>query len=254
MTRSYIFLDIDNTLYSASTGISAAMGKKIHDYFTTLGLDEDEASELHLKYYTQYGLALRGLILHHDVDPVDFDQKCDGSLPLEDLISPNPSLRKLLQDIDRSKASVWALTNAYRPHAERVLRILNLDDQIDGLIFCDYQQPNFVCKPDAQYYHQALEVKSNFCKPTPNFTTSFETAQVSDPSKCYFVDDNRINVDAARALGWGHVAHFCETGLVHVEGGKIKEIGSDRQNEDQNGVEVITNLEELRTIWAEVFK
>jgi hypothetical protein len=25
-----VFLDIDNTLYSASTGISAAMGKKIH--------------------------------------------------------------------------------------------------------------------------------------------------------------------------------------------------------------------------------
>jgi pyrimidine and pyridine-specific 5'-nucleotidase len=87
--RNYIFLDIgrsfahiarasllnetDNTLYSASTGISAAMGKKIHgkslspsfrvisqmwhpDYFTTLGLEEEEASALHLKYYTQYGL------------------------------------------------------------------------------------------------------------------------------------------------------------------------------------------------------
>ncbi|KAJ7129564.1 pyrimidine 5-nucleotidase [Mycena epipterygia] len=237
-----IFLDIDNTLYSASTGISAAMGKRIHDYFTTLGLDEAEASVLHHKYYTQYGLALRGLILHHDVDPVDFDLKCDGSLPLEDLISPNPALRKLLQDIDRSKANVWALTNAYRPHAERVLRILNLDDQIDGLIYCDYQQPNFVCKPDAQYYHEALE-----------------KAQVSDPSNCYFVDDNRVNVDAARALGWGHVAHFCETayefqGLVHVEGGKVKEIESERQDKEQNGVEVITDLEELRKIWAEVFK
>ncbi|KAJ7507919.1 pyrimidine 5-nucleotidase [Mycena galericulata] len=231
-----IFLDIDNTLYSAKTGISAAMGKKIHDYFMTLGLGEDEASELHLHYYTQYGLALRGLILHHDVDPVDFDKKCDGALPLEDLISPDPSLRKLLQDIDRSKASVWALTNAYRPHAERVLRILNLHDQIDGLIFCDYQQPNFVCKPDAQFYQQALE-----------------KAGVSDPSNCYFVDDNRVNVDAARALGWGHVVHFCEAGLVHVEGGKVKEIGSERLREGQNGVEVISHLQELRKTWAEVF-
>ncbi|KAJ7094668.1 pyrimidine 5-nucleotidase [Mycena belliarum] len=234
---SCIFLDIDNTLYSASSGISAEMGKKIHEYFTSLGLGEDEASALHHKYYTEYGLALRGLILHHDVDPVDFDQKCDGALPLEDLISPTPSLRKLLQDIDRSKASVWGLTNAYRPHAERVLRILNLDDLIDGLIFCDYQKPNFACKPDPQFYHDALE-----------------KARVSDPSKCYFVDDNRINVDAARALGWGHVAHFCETGLVHVEGGKVKKIGSDRKNDAENGVKVITDLEELRTIWAEVFK
>lgn len=94
-----------------------------------------------------------------------------------------------------------------------------------------------MCKPDAQFYHQALE-----------------KAGVSDPSKCYFVDDNRVNVDAARALGWGHVAHFCEKGLVHVEGGKVKEIGSERLEEGQNGVEVVTHLEELRKIWPEVFK
>ncbi|KAJ6628720.1 pyrimidine 5-nucleotidase [Mycena sp. CBHHK59/15] len=237
MPEKCVFLDIDNTLYSASTGISAAMGEKIHDYFTTLGLDDNEASALHLKYYTQYGLALRGLILHHDVDPVDFDRKCDGSLPLEDLISPNPSLRTLLQDIDRTKASVWALTNAYRPHAERVLRILNLEDQIDGLIFCDYEQPNFVCKPDAQFYNQALE-----------------KAQVSDPSDSYFVDDNLVNVNAAHALGWGRCAHFEERGLVHVEGGQVRQIGGNKVHEGRKGVDVINDLEELREIWPEVFK
>lgn len=48
------------------------------------------------------------------VDPLDFDKKCDGSLPLEDMIKPDPILRKLLQDIDRSKARVWGLTNAYK--------------------------------------------------------------------------------------------------------------------------------------------
>ncbi len=32
-----------------------------------MGLDDAEASELHLKYYTQYGLALAGLVRHHDV-------------------------------------------------------------------------------------------------------------------------------------------------------------------------------------------
>jgi pyrimidine and pyridine-specific 5'-nucleotidase len=45
---------------------------------------------------------------------MDFDEKCDGTLPLEDLIKPNPSLRKLFQDLDRSKVRVWALTNAYK--------------------------------------------------------------------------------------------------------------------------------------------
>ena len=76
-------------------------------------------------------MALRGLIRHHGVDTLDFDRRyhrnpcpsfslnyllhfrCDQTLPLEDMIKPDPKLRKLLEDIDRSKARVWALTNAY---------------------------------------------------------------------------------------------------------------------------------------------
>jgi pyrimidine and pyridine-specific 5'-nucleotidase len=151
-----VWFDIDNTLYPESSKISQAMSQRIHGscmrllhlsttphlgsitfsaYFVTLGLSDDAAADLHLKYYTQYGLALRGLAQHHHIgklsfeaivlihksnaphetDPLDFDQKCDGSLPLETMIMPNPPLRKLFQDIDRSKARVWALTNAYLP-------------------------------------------------------------------------------------------------------------------------------------------
>lgn len=82
--RMVIWFDIDNTLYSASTKISHAMGERIHGmfahsryllflkafsgaYFVSLGIDEAEASELHHKYYKQYGLALRGLTRHHDI-------------------------------------------------------------------------------------------------------------------------------------------------------------------------------------------
>lgn len=36
-------------------------------YFVELGLSHDAASELHLRYYKTYGLALRGLVKHHDV-------------------------------------------------------------------------------------------------------------------------------------------------------------------------------------------
>jgi hypothetical protein len=48
------------------------------------------------------------------LDPLDFDEKCDASLPLEKMLSPDPRMRKLLEEIDRSKCRVWALTNAYR--------------------------------------------------------------------------------------------------------------------------------------------
>lgn len=36
----------------------------------------------------------------------------------------------------------------------RVLKILNVDHLIDGLVFCDYLNPNFSCKPEREYYDQ----------------------------------------------------------------------------------------------------
>ncbi|KAH9951640.1 pyrimidine 5-nucleotidase [Amylocystis lapponica] len=236
--RPVIWLDIDNTLYSARANISQAMGERIHAYFVGLGHPEEEASVLHHKYYTQYGLALRGLVRHHDIDALDFDRKCDGSLPLEDMLRPDPKLRKLLEDIDRSKARVWALTNAYHTHAQRVLRILGVDDQIEGLVYCDYSDQNFSCKPETAFFEDALK-----------------KANITDPSKCYFVDDSRTNVNAARKLGWGRCVHFFERGLQVVEGGKLKELGKDAaESLYEDGVVAINNLEELRTVWSDVFK
>lgn len=234
--RSIVWFDIDNTLYSASTKISQVMGQRIHAYFVGLGLDKDKASELHHAYYTQYGLALRGLTRHHDIDPMDFDRKCDGTLPLDDLIQPDPRLRKLFQDLDRTKVRVWALTNAYKNHAQRVLKILDLEDQIEGLVYCDYQQIGFTCKPEPDYYHNAMK-----------------QANISDPSKCYFIDDSRLNVTSAKELGWGHCVHFYEVGLETVEGGKTKKLVRDTNTNDLEGIAQISDLEELRTLWPEIF-
>ncbi|RDB22848.1 Uncharacterized protein C24B11.05 [Hypsizygus marmoreus] len=238
--RLIVWFDIDNTLYSASSRISHAMGRRIHAYFVQLGHTHEEASELHLRYYIQYGLAIRGLVRHHDIDPLDFDRQCDGSLPLEDMIKFNPKTHKLLEDIDRTKVRVWALTNAYRPHAQRVLRILQLEDLIEGLVFCDYEMEDFVCKPEPEFYQLAMK-----------------KAGITDPSKCYFVDDNRANIDGAWAQGWSKCAHFCERGLEAMEGGRIKEIEKERAvgaAEEEKGVEIITDLEDLRVLWPEIFK
>jgi len=148
------------------------------------------------------------------------------------MIKPDPSVRKLFQDIDRSKARIWALTNAYETHAARVLKILGVDDLVDGLVFCDYSDRNFSCKPEREYYDQALR-----------------KAGVADPSKCYFIDDSRINVDAAKDLGWGHCIHFCEQGLTATEGGIVKTIG---HNEDLRD-DVVATLSDLRKVWSELF-
>lgn len=125
-----------------------------------------------------------------------------------------------------------------RTHAERVLRILKLDDLIEGLVYCDYVLKDFVCKPEPEFYQIAMK-----------------QANVSDPSKCYFIDDNRQNVDAAREQGWAHCVHFCEKGLETVEGGWIKDIDDAREpGAIDNGVIDITTIEELRIVWPEIFK
>jgi len=48
------------------------------------------------------------------IDPMDFEQKSFASVPLEDVLSPDPLTRELLKGIDRSKCRVWAFTNSYR--------------------------------------------------------------------------------------------------------------------------------------------
>ncbi|TFY58039.1 hypothetical protein EVG20_g8308 [Dentipellis fragilis] len=160
------------------------------------------------------------------------------------MIKPDPALRQLFLDINRAKVRVWALTNAYRPsayqHAERVLRILNLDDQVEGVIYCDYAKPNFVCKPELQFYLDAME-----------------KANVQDPEKCFFVDDNQGNIDGARKLGWGRCVHFCESGLEAMEGGKIKKLGEAHAEgyvQGDTNVAVISNLQQLRDVWSDIFE
>jgi hypothetical protein len=36
----------------------------------------------------------------------------------------------------------------------RVLKILNVDDLIDGLVFCNYSVKNFSCKPEQVFFDE----------------------------------------------------------------------------------------------------
>jgi len=234
-----VFFDIDNTLYSLNSKIAEAMSVRIHAYFVSLGLSDEEASELHLRYYTQYGLALRGLRRHHSVDPLEFDEKCDASLPLETMLSPDPRTRELLEDIDRSKCRVWALTNAYRTHAERVLRILELRDQIEGVVFCDYEErdEDFSCKPEPAFYYKAMN-----------------QAGVQDPTKCLFVDDSLGNVEGAKRVGWSRCVHFRECVPHTIEELRVNHTASDQEKfPTEDGMPIINDLQQLREVWPDIF-
>ena len=76
-----------------------------------MGLDPVKAEELSLRYYRQYGLAIRGLIKHHEVDPAHYDRVVDGGLPLEELLTPS---QELIDVLNRLKVKRWVFTNAGR--------------------------------------------------------------------------------------------------------------------------------------------
>ncbi|CAE6405205.1 unnamed protein product [Rhizoctonia solani] len=234
--RAVVWFDIDNTLYPPNRQIVDLVQGKIFKYFVDLDIEPEEAKILHRRYYTEYGLSVRGLIQHHDVDPLDFDAKVDASLPLEELLTPDPAVRKLLEDIDSSKARIWALTNAYKTHAERVLKILQLEDLFEGLVFCDYGSNEFACKPERRFYDQALSLAKT-------------TAE-----KSYFVDDNFGNVRGAK---WAHCAFLYDAALDAKAlagtgaGGGVGNIG---ELKPEDGISVIHRLEDLRKVWPKVFK
>lgn len=128
----------------------------ISDYFVKhLSLSDSDARLLHQKYYKDYGLAVSGLALHHKIDPLEFNREVDDALPLDDIITPNPQLRQLLSDIDRSKVKPWLFTNAHITHAQRVVRLLGVEDMFEGLTYCDYGTVPLHPKPHTEMYEKA---------------------------------------------------------------------------------------------------
>jgi len=128
-----------------------------------------------MKYYKDYGLAIEGLVRHHKVDPLEYNSQVDDALPLEDVLKPDPQLRRLIEDIDKTKVKLWLFTNAYITHGERVVKLLGIDDLFEGITYCDYGAEKFLCKPAPDMFAKAMR-----------------EAGVTAPQDCYFVGEHKL--------------------------------------------------------------
>lgn len=158
-----------------------------------LSLSQQDANELHFRYYREYGLAIEGLVRHHKVDALEYNSKVDDALPLEDVIKPNPELRKLIEDIDTSKVRLWLFTNAYINHGKRVVKLLQIDDLFEGITYCDYGSEKFYCKPHAEMFEKAMA-----------------EAGIKSNEKCYFVGE----LDLKNRFSW-NITNSMSRRLVH---------------------------------------
>lgn len=220
--RSVFFFDIDNCLYARSLRIQELMQELIDSYFVRhLALPASDARALHARYYKDYGLAISGLVKHHTIDPLAYNREVDDALPLDDVIKPDPQLRTLLDDMDRSKVKMWLFTNAHITHARRVVRLLGVEDCFEGVTYCDYAAKVLLAKPHKEMFEKAER-----------------EAGASKSGECYFVDDSALNCRHADERGWT---------VVH----KLEK--EDPAPESKAGRYQIHDLEELRSIFPQFF-
>ena len=144
---TWIF-DLDNTLYSADSGIfqqvHKLMGKFIVEH---LKVDINKAKKIQRKYYKQHGTTLRGLMDNHGIDPDSFLEevhKLDYSI-----VSPNLKLAKNLENLNGKK---FIFTNANKKHADIILDKLQITNLFEGIF--DIKMANYIPKPEIQTYEK----------------------------------------------------------------------------------------------------
>lgn len=194
MKYQALFFDLDDTLYSHTNGLWAAIRDRMGQFMAErLSIPSDQVPAIRRLYYERYGTTLRGLQMHYAVDADEY-LRYVHDIPLEQYIQPAPRLRRLLLRLRQPR---WIFTNADADHAHRVLSTLGLGDCFSGVI--DIRALDFVCKPDIQAYQRALAC-----------------AGLSEANGCVLFDDSIANLAAARRLGfttvWVH-----ENGENHSE-------------------------------------
>lgn len=175
-----IFFDLDGTLYPERNGLWKAIKERI-DLFLLERMDFPAAETpiIRQRFLETYGTTLRGLQEEYQIDSQDYLDFVHD-LPLQNYLTPNPDVNRLM---DRLQIPCWILTNSDIKHARRVLSILGLEGVFAGII--DIHELQFVCKPDPQAYHKALEI-----------------AGARQAGTSLFIDDSPANVLAADRLGF----------------------------------------------------
>ena len=174
----YILFDLDETLYPSQSGLMAEIGELMSRYMEErLDMPPSEVPTLREHYYHVYGTTMRGLQIHHGIDPEDYLAYVHD-LPLKDYIGPNDELDRVLAGIETEKA---VFTNASAEHARRVLAILGIERHFNCII--DVRAVGYMSKPDPEAYRRALEILG------------------AAGDECLLVDDRARNLAPAKKLG-----------------------------------------------------
>jgi putative hydrolase of the HAD superfamily len=173
-----ILFDLDDTLYPRHTGVMEQIrGLILHYLQARLNLSPEEANELRQHYFQMYGTTMRGLQIHHQIDPDEY-LRAVHDIPLHEYLQPNPELDNVLASIPQQKV---VFTNASREHAEQVLNLLGIRRHFDRVVdICDL---DYESKPELSAYERVCVLLG------------------VRPEECLIVEDKLRNLRPARTLG-----------------------------------------------------
>jgi putative hydrolase of the HAD superfamily len=174
-----VFFDLDDTLYPNTSGVWEAIGVRINRYMQEkVGIQAGRVAALRDQYFRDYGTTLNGLMLHHNVDPVDYLDYVH-QVPIEEMLQPDPDLRQTLRSLPQRRV---VFTNASCAHAERVLRALGLEGSIDQVV--DILALDMINKPRPESFRRAMSLSGE-----------------TEAAACVTVDDAVRNLITASDLG-----------------------------------------------------
>jgi putative hydrolase of the HAD superfamily len=173
-----VIFDLDNTLYSRSTGLFSLINERINIFIQDeFSLSPVDASALRTRYQKTYGITLKGLMEEHGIDPERYLQFVH-EVPVEEILKPDPPLLSLLRGIPQPK---YIFTNGSKEHAVRVLRSLGVEGQFCELF--DISFTNYIPKPESTAYRLVMQAIS------------------MEPQDVVFVDDLHLNLIPAKRMG-----------------------------------------------------
>jgi putative hydrolase of the HAD superfamily len=175
----YILFDLDNTLYSAKTGMEEDFQRRIIAFTARfLGITPEDALAQRQEGITRYGATIEWLIGDKGLTAIDEYYAAVHPEGEEDVIPPDPQLRLFLESLSLPLA---ILTNSPREHTDRVLKKIGITDLFTHIF--------------------DMRWNGNQGKPLPAAFTRALDALGSDAGSTLFIDDAPRYVQGYLNLG-----------------------------------------------------
>jgi putative hydrolase of the HAD superfamily len=213
--------DLDNTLYPVTKRLLEHIDRHMGGFVAKfLGVDAAEAHRIQKQYFREYGLTLRGLMIHHDLDPAQY---YDEMTPMDlDEVDPNPALAQSIANLPGRKV---IYTNASARHAALVLERLGMAGLFEAIY--DIEAASWIPKPAIESYRVLCE------------------RHEIDPTRAVMIDDIARNLAPAAELGMMTV--WMKTGVewardtapeahIHHMTADLKSWVDDIANDPANGL------------------